>query len=77
MKTSLEHAFDEAVGPYVEPCPACGGPSREPCNMIELGPLEEVPLCPACGRSVNHDGKTLLWFTGELVMPVIVIRRRQ
>ncbi len=75
MKTSLERAFDEAVGPYVEPCSACGGPSRDATSMIPLGRLEEVPVCPECGHFVDREGRTIcqLNFDGG-IMPVIILR---
>ncbi len=75
MKTSLERAFDEAVGLYVEPCSVCGGPSKDANYMIPLGRLEEVPACPMCGHAVNHEGRTLCRINSEGgIMPVIILR---
>ncbi|MCP3918614.1 MAG: hypothetical protein GY711_23955 [bacterium] len=74
MKTSLERAFDEAVGPYVEPCPTCGGPCRGANSYIKLGPGEEIPRCSECGEFVDREGQTLCQLVEGGVMPVILIR---
>ncbi len=76
MKTTcFEHAFDEAVGPYVEPCSVCGGPSRDASYMIPLGRLEEIPVCSECGHAVDREGRTLCRINPEGgIMPVIILR---
>ncbi len=72
---ALEQAFDDAAGPLIEQCPACGGPSHDAPGILSLGLREVVPTCSECGKVVDKDGHTIVKILSGVVQPVIICRR--
>ena len=75
VRQVLQRAFDLASHGFQELCPTCLGPSRLGSGVLLLREEEPVPGCPACGETVDREGRTVS-FVQEGQPQLMVIRLR-
>ena len=76
VRPVLQRAFDLASHGFQEVCPACLGPSRLGSGVLLLREEEPVPNCPACGETVDREGRTVSFVHGGQPQLMVIRLRR-